>query len=54
MELKIGDCFPVKITTASKALYYHNFAISEIETARKEELTYETIAALTRNVGHIG
>ena len=31
-ELKIADCFPVKITTASKALFYHNFAILEIET----------------------
>ena len=55
MELKIGDCFRVKITTASMAHYYHNFAITEIETfARKEELIYETIAALTSNAGHLG
>ena len=32
MELKTVNCFPMKISTASKALYYHNFAILEIET----------------------
>ena len=32
MELKTVNCFPMKIATASKALYYHNFAILEIET----------------------
>ena len=37
MQLKIVDCFRVKITTASKPLYRHNFAISEIKTLREKK-----------------
>ena len=37
VELKIVNCFPMKISTASKALYYDNFVIFEIETLQEKK-----------------
>ena len=46
------DYQPLLGKWASKALYYHN--LRNRNFVRKEELIYETIAALTSNIGHLG
>ena len=54
MELKTAKlfCLPMKkhVSTASKALYYHNFAILEIETLCEKKTIWSTCTVLPSGI----